>query len=84
MFDSFCIRRQTIAGSPIDIGFLAEALVFYGRVHVVAEPEAFKYLVRVCSPDTLLASLEEGILQMSFLENLLGVSTVKVGSQERH
>jgi len=38
----------------IDLGFLAEALVFYQRVQIVADGEMFKTLVRVggYSPDT--------------------------------
>jgi hypothetical protein len=31
MFDRICINRQDPTGIPIDLGFLAEALIFYQR-----------------------------------------------------
>jgi len=49
MFDRICINRQDPFGLPIDVGFLAEALVFYQRVHIVADPEMFKSILRVCA-----------------------------------
>jgi hypothetical protein len=85
MFDSICIRRQQRTGAPIDGGFLAETMLFYRIVHVVCDDEMFRFLIRVCGPDALLAALEQGFLKLSYLENKLGVSTIGLGrSGERH
>ena len=76
MFDSICIRRQNLLGPPIDLGFLAEAMIFYKEVHVVADPGMLTYLVRTLGPDSLKAALSDGLLKVSFLESLLGVQTI--------
>jgi hypothetical protein len=69
MFDCICIGRQDPSGVPIDLGFLAEALVFYRRVHVTADPEMFKSLVRICGYDSLVEMLEMGVLTIDYAEN---------------
>jgi hypothetical protein len=85
MFETICIRLQHETGNPVDLGFLAEALIFYGRVHVVADPEMFKFLVRTCGPEVLIDLLEAGFLTMVYLENHTGVITRDSGTQnERH
>jgi hypothetical protein len=69
MFDRICINRQDPTGIPIDLGFLAEALVFYQRVHVIADSEMFKSLVRICGYDSLVELLEMGVLAIDYSEN---------------
>lgn len=85
MFDSVCITRQSQIGAPIDLGFLAEAMIFYRNVHVVADRGMLTYLLHTCGPDSLKAAVSEGFLKLSFLENMLGVQTISdsVGSK-RH
>jgi hypothetical protein len=70
MFERICINRQDPAGLPIDLGFLAEALVFYQRVHLIADSEMFKSLVRVCGYDSLVEMLEMGVLAIDYSENI--------------
>jgi hypothetical protein len=84
MFDSICVRRQNLLGAPIDLGFLAEAMIFYGQVHVVADRGMMTYLLRTCGPDSLKAALSEGLLTISFLENMLGVQTETDGLGSKH
>ena len=79
MFGDICIRRMQRTGTPIDLGFLAEAMVFYRKVHVVADSALLSYLFRVCGPDSLIAAVEHGFLRLSYLENNLAVSTVNQG-----
>jgi hypothetical protein len=69
MFDSICIRRQQRTGAPIDLGFLAEAMLFYRIVHVVRDNEMFRFLIRVCGLDALLVALEQGFLKLSYLHD---------------
>src|ERR1700677_3833847 len=76
MFDSICIRRQNLLGPPVDLGFLAEAMIFYRQVHLVADRSMLSYLLRTCGPDAMKAAVSEGLLTISFLENMLGVQTV--------
>ena len=74
MFEGICISRQDPFGMGIDLGFLAEALVFYQRTHVVAGSEMFKTIVRVCGYDVLIKLMEMGTLTIDFLENIPVVS----------
>jgi hypothetical protein len=74
MFEGICINRQDPFGMPIDIGFLAEALVFYQRVHVVADPEMFKSIIRICGYEVILEMLEMGILTLDYTEYIPIVS----------
>jgi hypothetical protein len=74
MFEGICINRQDTFGMAIDVGFLAEALVFYQRVHVVADGEMFKTIVRICGYDVVIEMMEMGILTIDFIENIPCVS----------
>jgi hypothetical protein len=86
MFESICIKRQNdFTGCPIDLGFLAEALLFYRHVHIVADSSILKFLFRACGPDVLLEFLQSGTVTMTYLENGTGVRTYDGGtSRERH
>jgi hypothetical protein len=54
----------------IDVGFLAEALVFYQRVHVVADADMFKTIVRICGHEVIIEMMEMGSLTLDFVENV--------------
>lgn len=87
MFKAISIRTQRPhdAEEPTVIGFLAEAMLFYGRVRVIAGPSMLKQLFRRIGPELLLQLCEEGFLQLVYLENGLGIKTVDGGTvRERH
>ena len=75
MFESICIRRQRNVGNPIDLGFLAESLVFCQTVHVVADPGTLQFLFRVCGPDALWELCTNKNLALIYVPNVLGVRT---------
>ena len=56
MFEKVCLTPRTNAGwgNEIDPGFLAESLIFYGSVYVVATRGVVRHLIQVCGPDTLV------------------------------
>src|SRR5580704_12291229 len=70
MFERICINRQDPFGVPIDVGFLAEALVFYQRVHLVADPEMFKSVIRICGHEVVTEMMGMGILTIDYVENM--------------
>jgi hypothetical protein len=74
MFERICINRQDPFGMPIDVGFLAEALVFYQRVHIVADSEMFKSVIRICGYEVILEMMQMGILTLDYVENIPLVS----------
>jgi hypothetical protein len=84
LFERIIIFRQTNFGIPIDLGFLAECLVFYNKVRVVADVEIFRSLVRCCGPEELLELLNMGVLEIEFLENMTGIATVETNIGQLH
>ncbi|MGA8491338.1 MAG: hypothetical protein WB711_13000 [Terriglobales bacterium] len=79
MFDKIIISRKGRSlEEPVDLGFLAECLVFYRRVSVVADSGTFKFLVRVCGPDALLELMEMGALEILYFDNGTAVVTVQL------
>lgn len=86
MFESICVKRQDdFTGNPIDLGFLAEALLFYQRVHIVAGKDILTFLLRTCGSEVLFEFLQSGMITMTYEENGTGIRTVDKGSPlERH
>ncbi len=85
MFESICIRRQRPFGDPLDLGFLAEALVFYGSVPVVADDAILKYLIQGCGYKVLSELLQRKKLAITYMESVPLIMTVGQGTpQERH
>lgn len=69
MYEAICINRQDRQANGVDIGLLAECLVFYGKVHLISDEGAFRSLVRMCGPETLLELFGMGVLTIEFFEN---------------
>ena len=87
MFESIAIRHQNVADgeNPLDLGFLAEALLFYQSVRVIADPGIFKQLIRSMGPELLTELLDQGHLNLTYLENGLAVQTRNANTTEaRH
>ncbi|MDQ4121569.1 MAG: hypothetical protein M3209_09000 [Acidobacteriota bacterium] len=80
MFESVCIHLKNRAGNEnletaVDFGFLAEAMLFYQNVHIIADSGFLKLIVQKFQPDVLLDFLEAGFLSISYLENNTGIYT---------
>jgi uncharacterized membrane protein YtjA (UPF0391 family) len=71
MLESICVWRANPDG--LDPGALAEALVFYKRVHVALSAAPFKELVRFAEPEPLLDLMQLGTLQIHLVEDLPAV-----------
>jgi hypothetical protein len=65
----------TIA-SELDIGNIAEALVYYGRVNVVVNCGALLNFAKAFGPDNLLRITEMGNLSLTFDRNQYGIASV--------
>lgn len=85
MFDSICLHNPQPVGSAFDLGILAEAMVFYRHTRVLVNASELISLLRICGPDSLCAALENGFIELAYIENHLGVSTINAGqANERH
>lgn len=87
MFESIVITPRNVADgrNPLDLGFLAEVLLFYQSVRVIADPGMFMQLIRSLGPELLLEFLDQGHLNLTYLEDGLAVQTTNANTRfERH
>lgn len=71
------LEKITITPShlnTIDLGFFAEALIFYGKVRVVASSNMLNQMVNSVGPDLLIEFINLGVLELSYLETQLGTA----------
>jgi hypothetical protein len=73
MFESALIRKHTEGQLSVDAGIIAETLLFYENVHVLADNGVFADLIRVIGPDNLINLLDRKALSLSFTRDVLGV-----------
>ena len=71
MFETICIRPNE-STFPTDIGFLAENLLYYDKVILIAATDTVPILFNNCDPDYLIEFLGNGNLKIMVRENILG------------
>jgi hypothetical protein len=87
MLERVCITSDTTIDphSPLDIGEIAESMLYYGEVRVIANVAGLNQLIRVIPFDDLKRALSDGRLQVTFVDSMLAILTVDRGTEtERH
>lgn len=87
MFERLAIRQSssTSLGKPLDLGVLAEALIFYGEVRVIANRSLLTSLLHAATPEVLLELLEGGFLILAYEADNVAIRTDNTGTpQEVH
>jgi len=64
----------------LDLGFLAETMLFYENVHLIADYGMLEQLLRHCEPELLFEFMDEGSLNISYLNSTSGVKTLNTGT----
>jgi hypothetical protein len=72
MFDRICIKDKKNENYRLDIGFLIDTILFYGRVIVIAHKEELKILFSSLSENLIKELIRSGRLEIRFKENHLG------------
>lgn len=80
MFDAIAYKNAIGPGPLIDIGALAEGLLFYGRVAIVGNSGTVKDLLNRIPPFVLLSLLRDGRLEFHYLADQVGVSTTPLSN----
>lgn len=83
MFDHVVLRRAE-GGTPITAGQIAEALLFYQKVHLVVDRGTLLDLVRQIGTSGLLALIARPDFSAVYTEELLAVMTNSVGVSKYH
>lgn len=82
MFEAACFRAGTTPGEEIDVGFLAEALVFYGQIHYTNHPVA---LLKHVGPYETLELVKRGHLRIYEAPHEITALSASIRSaRERH
>ena len=84
MFDAIAYKNAIGPGPLIDIGALAEGLLFYGRVAIVGNSGTIEDLLRQIPPFVVLSMLREGRLEFHYLADQVGVSTQELRGRPHH
>lgn len=83
MFDHVVLRRAD-GGQPISAGQIAEALLFYQKVHLVIDRGTLLGLVKQIGMPQLLTLLQRHDFSAVYCEEMLGTSTDNVGAFQIH
>jgi hypothetical protein len=84
MLDSILFKNSGSYDQVIDIGALAESLIFYGKVRVLGDAAVVQYLVRKIPPLILVELIESGRIEFHYVHETLGVRTQKTYTGEIH
>ena len=71
MLDSITIKINNPA-NPLDIGYLAECLLFYEKTNLLIDKDSLSQLFRFCGIDEIYELLERGNLSILTKGNILG------------
>lgn len=80
MFKAITYKNTIGPGPLIDIGALAEGLLFYERVAIIGNTGTVRDLLSQISPFVLLSLLQDGRLEFHYLKDQVGVSTTPLNN----
>jgi 6-pyruvoyl-tetrahydropterin synthase len=83
MFDSIVLRRSE-SGQTVSAGQIAEALLYYQKVHLVLDRGALGSLVKQIGTDWTLTLLRRPDVSAVYCEEMLGTQTESVGAFQIH
>ncbi|RWU18124.1 hypothetical protein DM813_26035 [Pseudomonas alkylphenolica] len=84
MLDNILFKSSGSHEKIIDVGALAEALIFYGKVRVLGDAGMVQYLVRKIPPLILIRLIESGRLEFYFNHDSLAVRSQQHYRGETH
>jgi hypothetical protein len=75
MFETALLRKHGQGFNSIDVGLIAETLLFYSNIHLVAHFGILMELLRTIGGDTLLRLLENTFITFTYLRTDFGTFT---------
>lgn len=83
MFEHIVLRRSE-RGSPLSAGEVAEALLYYQKIHLVIDRGTLFALVRQLGPQNVLLLLNRPEVSAVYCEEMLGAHTEQIGGFSVH
>jgi hypothetical protein len=84
MFQSALIRRHASGEKQVDAGTVAETLLFYKHVHIVADRGLLADLLNEIGPDNLVELIENKYVSISYSRSMPAVMTNTENSITQH
>lgn len=72
MFQKICIKSNELAQESMDVSFLVDSMLFYGKVIVLAHRAELVTLLKVFREDFLAELIKTGRIDLRVRENILG------------
>lgn len=76
MFKAITIKSKEGTNSKLDVGFVAEALLFYGTINLIADKFTLPELLQMCGVDEVKELVKMGRLQLFIKESHIGVPMI--------
>ena len=73
MFEKICIKSKEFNSQKIDIAFLVETMLFYGKVQILVHKQEITTLLQFFGEDLLAELINAGRVELHVRENILGV-----------
>lgn len=83
MFEHIVLRRAT-GGQPISAGYIAEALLYYQKLHLFVDRGTLFHLIKQIGTGGILALLSRPDVSAVYCEEMLGTRTDSVGVSQHH
>ena len=74
MFEKIVLRRSE-SGYPVSAGQIAQALLYYQRLHIFIDPEALLNLLKKIGPEQMIDLLQRSNVTAVYCEELTAVGT---------
>ncbi|TDQ82239.1 hypothetical protein A8950_2061 [Dongia mobilis] len=84
MFENIIFRQAMRSEDQLDLGAIAEALLFYRQVHLFADQRILRQLVDGMGIDNIVELIDEGSLLLSFLTDLPAIETRTKGNTQTY
>lgn len=83
MFEHVVLRKSE-GGLPISAGQLAEALLYYQKVHLIVDRGTLAALIRQIGTGRIISLLRRKCLSAVYCEEMLGTHTEQIGASNFH
>lgn len=80
MFERICISPKSPGKTTYDLGLLAEALLFYRDVILIARSNSLESVLREIGPDVLIGLMDDRHIRVVYVEQLFGTFTLDANS----
>lgn len=84
MFESVVLRRPIFGDKKLDVGLLAETLLFYQNVHLILDHGSLISIVKTIGAENLLWLIENEHIKASFMKQGMGTITSRQGGLPVH